>query len=336
LILFGKGRNGKSLLIDAIATALGAYAFKLPRGFMEIKKFGTDNNDLYALAGLNGARFAHGSETGEHADLKPEVIKAITGDDSITARHSHKDLKTFTITHKITLATNYKPKVPADDDAIWARLFLTPTPARFGPEDEVAIGEAKYVWDQQLLEKCKSPEGRSAVLRWAIAGAPKYLAEGLVVPHSIRNQIAIHRRDMDDVGAFVQENTVHMQPVETSELESLTGSGGTDEKRAKWKSLNEFQRCQIDRVLFFKMYQSWCKSQGITHPKNQRQLSRYLKESIRMWADEFDGQLKMPPMIEKQTPQGRFVWRWVKLSHNGVRLFNEVRGGTDHDERTQF
>jgi P4 family phage/plasmid primase-like protien len=131
LILFGKGRNGKSLLIDAIATALGAYAFKLPRGFMEIKKFGTDNNDLYALAGLNGARFAHGSETGEHADLKPEVIKAITGDDTITARHSHRDLKTFTITHKITLATNYKPKVPADDDAIWARLFLTPTPARF-------------------------------------------------------------------------------------------------------------------------------------------------------------------------------------------------------------
>jgi P4 family phage/plasmid primase-like protien len=336
LILFGKGRNGKSLLIDALATALGAYAFKLPRGFMEIKKFGTDNNDLYALAGLNGARFAHGSETGEHADLKPEVIKAITGDDSITARHSHKDLKTFTITHKITLATNYKPKVPADDDAIWARLFLTPTPARFGPEDEVILGEAKYVWDQKLLEKCKTPEGRSAVLRWAVAGAPKYLAEGLVVPQSIRNQIALHRRDMDDVGAFVQEVSVHMQPVETNELEELTGGGGTEEKREKWKAMTSLQRCQIDRGVFFKMYLAWCKSQGITHAKTQRHLSLYLKENIRMWSDEFDGQLKMPPMKEKKTPKGSYVWRWVKLSQHGERLLDEVRGGTQHDLDNKF
>jgi phage/plasmid-associated DNA primase len=73
------------------------------------------------------------------------------------------------------------------------------------------------------------------VLRWAVAGVPKYLAEGLVVPGSIKNQIALHRRDMDDVGAFVQEVTEYMTPAETSELDSV--SVPVDQKKSVQSTL---------------------------------------------------------------------------------------------------
>jgi hypothetical protein len=96
------------------------------------------------------------------------------------------------------------------------------------------------------------------------------------------------------------------------------------------------QGCQIDRGLFFKLYQAWCKSQGITHPKNQRQLIRYLKENIRMWSNDVEGQLKMSPMIEKQTPK-------VVTCGDGSSCRNKVDDfcprsgvGTEHDENTPF
>jgi putative DNA primase/helicase len=328
VVLFGKGRNGKSLLIDAIATALGQYAYKLPRGFLETKKFGSDNNEQYAMAGLSGARFAYASEAAEGVELKAEMVKAITGDKTITARHSHQDFKTFAISHKITLATNYKPKVDADDDAIFARLKLFPCQVRFGPPDEVDIGEAKYVWDQKLMEKCSTPGGRSAVLRWLVEGARKYLNAGeLVTPMNLKHQLALHRRAMDAFGTFMTECTQYMEKGETDRLEAMSGSGGTQEKREAWKALTSVQKCEIDKAVFFKMYQLWCRSMAIERSKDQLRFNQYLEDKMRVWIDDLGIELKMPParLVTKR-------WRWVKLSQRGLQLLNEVKGNNEYEQ----
>lgn len=329
MILFGKGRNGKSLLIDALATEMGDYACKLPRGFMEKKNGGSDNNEQYAMADLNGARFAYASESGEGTELKAEMVKAITGDDTIKARHSHQNFKTFPITHKITLATNYKPQVNADDDAIWSRLFLTPTPARFGPAEEVLLGEANYLWDQKLLEKFKTPQGRSALLRWQVMGAMKYAQDGaLNVPQVIRRQIARHRKDMDAIGTFVNEVSEYMEPIEVARLESLCGSGGGPEKREVWKAMNALQRCEVDKRMFYVMYRIWCKTMGIERPRTQLDFNRHMENNPRIWTDQ-EGDTKMGPMTLTGPPVRK--WRWVKLTDLGDKLLASALGESAYD-----
>jgi len=331
MMMVGKGRNGKSLFIDAIAKALGAYAFKLPRGFVD-GKANADNNEQYAMAGLNGVRFAHGSETSEGVDLKAGTIKAITGDDTISARHSHKDLKTFEVTHKITVATNHRPGIPAEDDAMWARLFLFPTPARFGPQDEVDNGEARYVWDQQLLEKCKTPEGRSALLFWAAKGTVKYLDKGLKVPQTVKKQVALHRKNMDIVGAFIQDCTEYIGKAEIETLESFTGSGGSAEKRATWKAMKPSQKCEVECVLFWRPMFYGAKTNGVNYSKNKIKFGEYLANTGRMWTDEFSEEVKMPPMRAEDSGVRR--WRWVRLTKLGSQLYDEARGPSEYDRRT--
>jgi P4 family phage/plasmid primase-like protien len=337
MILFGKTRNGKSLLIDSVATCLGSYAYKLPLGFLESKR-NTDNNDQFALAGLDGIRFAHGSETREHSDLRPEVIKSITGDDTINARSSHQNYKTTQSTHKITLATNYKPIIVAEDDAVWARVYLTATPARFGPEEEVEAGTAKYLWDQLLLEKCKTPEGRSVLLRWMVSAVPKYLAYGIKVPDSIKRQIAAHRQEMDEFGAFIQEATEYIGLAETSELDLLAGSGGSEEKRAKWAALKEgFQRREVSATALFAMYRRWCDAEGIKMPRKKKYLLVYCKERERVWIDdevEPPVEYKMPPMKVAHGKTGPNL-RWVRLSPRGVQLYREANGSGSGAELDQ-
>jgi P4 family phage/plasmid primase-like protien len=329
VMMFGKGSNGKSLFIDVIARTLGAYAGKLPQGFLENKKGGTDNNEQYALASLNGIRFAHGSETEDNAELKAGTIKAITGDDTITARGSHENYKTFRATHKITIATNHKPIIPADDDAMFRRLFLFPAAAKFGPQEDVDNGDADYAVNQLLLEQCSTPQGRSEVLLWAVHAVDKYKKNGLKLPATIKHQVALHRSEMDIIGSFVRQATEYIGKPKIEELKSFVGTGGSKEKRETWKAMSMVQRCDIEYGLFYNMYQLWCKQNGIVRVKNRVQFNKYLKTAVRWWTDEVNKvELKMDAM-EMQEGATMKTWRWVKLSYEGERLFHEAKGMQD-------
>jgi P4 family phage/plasmid primase-like protien len=336
MMMVGKGRNGKSLFIDAVAKSQGDYSYKLPRGFVDGKS-NADNNEQYAMAGLNGVRFAHGSETSEGMDLKAGTIKAITGDDTIAARHSHKDLKTFEVTHKITVATNHKPGIPAEDDAMWARLFLFPTPARFGPPEDVENGDAKYEWDQTLLERCKTPEGRTAILAWAAKGTPKYLEKGLSIPKTVKQQVALHRKNMNVVGTFVQEMTQYINKPEVAALESLSGPGGTAEKRSTWASMRKDQRCEIGCALFWRMYERWCDVNGVKHNKSQLKFKQYLTSNVRIWLDDDGDELKMPAAtIAPRTGPLPERYQWVRLTPAGQTLLAQVKGNAEHDRNANM
>lgn len=331
VVMFGTGRNGKSLLIDAVAAALGGYATKLPRGYLESSgRAGSDNNELFATADLHAARFAYGSEASEGSEFKSEMIKSLTGDETIKARHSRENFKTFKVSHKITLATNYKPRVNADDQAMFARLKLFPCHVRFGPKEDVEIGEAKYEWDQTLLERCKSPAGRAAVLRWIVDGARKYLQQGsLKTPQIIKHQIALHRKAMDTFDAFLTECTEYIEKIETDKLEAISGRGGKPEQREQWKALGEkdygLARCEIEKSTFYQMYRSWCRSMGIDRPRTQLAFNEYLKDKVRVWVDDLGEEVKMPPMHDRKV-QAVWKWRWVRLSPRGRTFFTQVVG----------
>lgn len=325
VIMFGTGRNGKNVLMDAVAAALGPYAGKLPAGFIETAGGKSlDNNQMFALADLYGVRFAHASETGEGGELRAAVIKAITGDDTISARQPRGRYFTFPITHKITLATNYKPQTSAEDSALYDRLKLFPCAQRFGSSEEVELSEAQYIADPELLERVKTEPGRRAVLRWIVDGAKKYYAKGkLEVPIEIKVQIALHRKSMDYFENFLVNATEYVEAAEILHVQELEGpSGGPDTPKAKaWAALEDKLRVEVST--FYKMYRYWCQDQGIDKPKTQIALARYLDQKVRVWVDEDGAERKMSPM-EKKKGGNSYFWKYVKLSPYGKQLLARV------------
>jgi len=332
VVLFGSGNNGKSLFTDAIANALGDYACKMDTDFSKESKADGGNNELYAKATLNGVRFALMSETERDTGLKSSMIKSLTGDDTITARHAHQGFKTFKATHKFTLATNFTPNIPRKDNAMFNRLMPVEMKVKYGSPEQVETGYAHFVQDPTIMDRCSKPKGKSALILWLVKGTQKYLAEGrLNPPEEVLRQLAIHRKNMDHVGTFIHEATQYIGKVELEKLQSSSTSGGNAEKRAVWEAITD--KCQIECTTFFRMYQAWCRNTGVDKRKmeSKSEFNEYVMTNGRMWTDEDNQTLVMPSMHEHRTSKAR-LYRWVKLTDEGRVLLNRTMNEYNSDK----
>jgi len=227
VVLFGPGNNGKSLLTDTLANAIGDYACKLHTDFIKETRSDGGNNELFAKATLNGVRFALMSETEHDVGLKSSMIKSLTGDDTVSARQAHQKFKTFKATHKFTLATNNTPNIPQRDNAMFNRLMPVEMKIKYGTPEEVESGYAQFVQDPTILGRFSTPTGKSAALLWAVKGAQKYIADGrLKPPPEVVAQRAKHRKNMDYIGAFINDATQYIGKVELEKLEMYSTTGG--------------------------------------------------------------------------------------------------------------
>ena len=75
-------------------------------------------------------------ESDKKEELNSKRVKTITGDDLITARHLFGHAISFKTQCKPIWATNHKPKINVDDQAILDRLKLIPFLARFEKKQE--------------------------------------------------------------------------------------------------------------------------------------------------------------------------------------------------------
>ncbi|MBC1420199.1 DNA primase family protein, partial [Listeria fleischmannii] len=123
-ILYGNGRNGKSVFLDIINDIFGTYATNIqPQTIMVKQQTSNANSDI---ARLQSARFVTTTEPNEGVRLDEGLVKQLTGGDKVTARHLYKNEFEFTPEFKIWMATNHKPIIRGRDDGIWRRLHLIP------------------------------------------------------------------------------------------------------------------------------------------------------------------------------------------------------------------
>lgn len=122
-ILFGKGRNGKSIFVETIAEILGDYSNNMQAKSLMVKKNDNVNTDI---ARLSKARFVTSSEPNEGFRFDEGLIKQITGGDKVTARFLYAEEFEYTPKFKIWVSTNHKPIIRGTDDGIWRRLVLIP------------------------------------------------------------------------------------------------------------------------------------------------------------------------------------------------------------------
>lgn len=189
-ILFGKGRNGKSIFVETIAEILGDYSNNMQAKSLMVKKNDNVNTDI---ARLSKARFVTSSEPNEGFRFDEGLIKQITGGDKVTARFLYAEEFEYTPKFKIWVSTNHKPIIRGTDDGIWRRLVLIPFDVQI-PEEKV---------DKDL--KYKLLREAPAILNWMAEGAYMWMREGLELPDKLKDAGQTYRTEMDVVEQFIQE-----------------------------------------------------------------------------------------------------------------------------------
>lgn len=189
-VLYGPGRNGKSVYINATQHALGDYAQGARAETFQPRKDGAIPNDIAALV---GARYVATVEMEEGARLAEAQLKQFTGGDTIQARFLHAEYFTFTPTFKLWLVTNHKPVIRGTDRAIWERVRLIPF--------TVTISE--HARDLTLEDKliAEAP----GILTWIVQGCLRWQSEGLSPPPEVLMATEEYRDEMDMLGQFIAE-----------------------------------------------------------------------------------------------------------------------------------
>ena len=200
LVLLGKGRNGKSVLLEAIKYVLGDNAITLARSIMES---GTSKHPT-ELMDLMGVRLAILSETEQGQKFPSSLLKTLSGGDTIKARALYKDFVEFEPTHSLLLATNFPPNVDPGETALWSRLTMVPFTEKFVKEADAKEGDR--IADPNLTQTLRTQEEVKAILYWLLEGARKYKDEGLgPTPPQILQATRTAQQESNLCSFFAQE-----------------------------------------------------------------------------------------------------------------------------------
>ncbi|MCT2893965.1 phage/plasmid primase, P4 family [Lacticaseibacillus paracasei] len=190
-ILYGNGRNGKSVFMDTLKHVAGSYAKSMSAKSIMIKQ--SDSAANSDIARLKGARLVTASEPNEGVRLDEGLVKELTGGDMVTARFLYGSEFEYKPEFKLWLATNHKPIIRGTDDGIWRRLMLIPFNVQI-PENKV---------DKRLAYKLERES--VGILNWAVDGALKWQREGLKAPASVQAASKSYRAEMDTLELFVRD-----------------------------------------------------------------------------------------------------------------------------------
>jgi putative DNA primase/helicase len=199
---FGDGRNGKGTLMHAIQHVLGPLSKTFASEMLMIQRNPPSSSSPNPeMANLEGVRVAVFSEINKKREVDSAKIKNLSGRDIIPCRRlfSNIDLQ-ITPTHTMILQTNYKPKAPADDRALWSRNILVPFNARF-------VKNPKEKHERPLKESLKDEllkEG-AGILKWLVDGCLEYQSKGLQIPQSILDQTECYRKENDSIAQFIDQ-----------------------------------------------------------------------------------------------------------------------------------
>lgn len=190
-IFWGNGCNGKSSVVNIVKNIMGKFSSSLAED-ITLKK--NQKGATPELMSLLNARFGILPESDKKEQLNSKRIKTITGDDTIIGRHLFGNYLEFKTQCKLTWATNHKPKIDIEDQAILDRLKLIPFAARFPNTME----NTAYIKD---LQENKLNE----FFTWFCFGARDWYSGEQLLPTTEMK---------DHMNQYIQENDITFEFIE--------------------------------------------------------------------------------------------------------------------------
>lgn len=197
---YGPAQSGKGTIARTIAGIMGSsqvalspyrsYHYEAP-----IATFLESRNERHSteLAALYGKRLITAEEPSAGAKWDEGKLKWITGGSQITARFVSRDNFSFSMTGKLIVAANHRPRLATTDSAIKRRLHVVPFEHPISDEER----------DNQLDAKLR--EEWPQILHWLIEGCLEWQQCGLGLPERIAASTQTYLESEDTLGAWLEE-----------------------------------------------------------------------------------------------------------------------------------
>lgn len=200
------GKNGKTTMVETIMKLVGncgesSYGYGRKVGADTFMKSRNSEDNQRKAATLAGPRFVCTSEVDEEHRLNEQLIKDITGGDTLEGRRLYQEAFTFKPQFKPWMYGNHKPEIRGTDDAIWSRVRLVPFEVSFKGRE-----------DLELADKLEAE--LSGIFNWAIQGCLDWQRHGLQPPAKVKAATQAYRDEMDVFGPFIAECCVLHRSVE--------------------------------------------------------------------------------------------------------------------------
>ena len=236
-ILYGRGRNGKTVCLNVLTYIMGDYAVSIAPQSLQPMKPGQIRSDLMPL---RGARLITCTEPGKGMMLDDGVIKAATGGDKINARHLYGEPEEFRMSGIIFLATNNKPKVKDQSAGMWDRVWMAPFNHYFDPTSP----DTDPDMEKKLMGEAPG------ILNWCITGWKRYRETGKMIKcKSITEETTEYQNSEDFLYEFLYQKKADGEPVYKIEKNNMN--------------------LEIRATEFYTAYKQWCSFTD----SNMRQMS---------------------------------------------------------------
>ena len=201
------GRNGKGLLMQAVALLLGPLYVEMNCGIIinrQVANLDAERGKLF------GARVAVFNELEAGEKLKTSEVQLLSGGDGIPATPKYRDPMTIIPRHTCILTTNHLPELNEVVVATIERFQVIPFPVTFV---DLAEGESPTATRRQRDNDLKRRlnEDREGLLRWLVKGSVMWYASRDLkrnAPHKVKEFSRKYFAEQDRVTAFVRERCV--------------------------------------------------------------------------------------------------------------------------------
>lgn len=198
---FGFGANGKSVFIETLGNLAGTFRTVVSPDTVSGDTQRAGQQASPDIARLYNTRFVVIEELPRGTPLRENLVKAVSGGSTMTARFLQKEIFEFKPIFTPILSGNDLPEIKGLDNGIWRRVLITPW--------RVTIPDAEQMAFNAMLDMFAAE--RPGILNWLIDGLMLYLRDGLdrYIPAEVREFTHEYREELDPVGRFVAACVIH-------------------------------------------------------------------------------------------------------------------------------
>lgn len=246
---YGKPDGGKSTVLGVVGDVLGDYHVSASASTWMKQFNGGGGANRGDVTRLRGARLVTTFEIKEGMRFDEELIKKVTGGDSLAYAAKYEHEIEFKPTFALWLAANDRPIIADTDEGMWARMRCVPF--------TVSVPEERQ--DKRLREKLTSPEHAPAVLAWLVEGCLAWQRAGGVGKCApVEQASAAYRTAMNRAAAFF-DDAIEV----TRDIDHI-----------------------VYPDTLRRHYDHWCRANGVRHPLQGRAWGNSVRQAGAMGNDD--------------------------------------------------